>query len=244
MIGFSLTAVELPEDLASRVESLQMLFAGIGVVVGLLYLTLGYRIFKIMLAILGGLLGLLFGAAGGYACAESTGAIVGAVVGAALGAVLLYVLYFVGVFILGGLLGGGLAYAYLMQSTGTEEPGIAIIAALACGVVALLLQKFFLICGTSFTGATMIVGGIYTLLDKPSFHAQLFEGPDHVEPASRALMTQGLIILAVMVLGIIVQYVWTGKKPKATGKQAAEGAPAGKPSSQAPAGRPTGTNDG
>jgi MFS family permease len=132
-----------------------LLAALLSVVLGLVNCFFGYRLFRFML----GVFGFLLGAVAGFFIASSVTdgqvlwLVLGAIVGGLAGAALLSFLYVVGVFLAGAWAGAWLA-GLAGTLTGLELPTWAvIIAAVAVGIVALILQRVLLILVTAFGGA-------------------------------------------------------------------------------------------
>lgn len=178
---------------------------------GLLYCFFGYRIFKVLLGILGFVVGasvaakFVFDTFGG----EPVLTIVAGLVGGVIGTVLLVFLYFVGVFLLGAWLGSLLGV--LLTGGGESTAALVIIVVLAVmgGIVTVVFQKLMIILSTALGGSWAIVYGISHLLGG---------GPDSIQsfqyhPNLRALRPMGVwgyaMFLGWIILGIaglVVQY--------------------------------------
>lgn len=142
-------------------EQYRDVMAAVGILFGLIQCFFGYRIFKLILGVLGFFLGLAIGGSAGMALAQDqSGLIIGALLGGIIGAGLLVALYFLGIFVLGALLGALLCGA-VMAGSGTQPEGLVVIgAAIAGGIVALVLQRFIIIFSTAFAGAWSVVFGV------------------------------------------------------------------------------------
>ena len=120
----------------------------------------GYRLFRIVLAIFGGIFGSML-ASSIFGASDTGPMIAAAVVGGVIGAAVLFAAYFVGVALGGAVLGA--VGANLVLSAGDGDPHflIVIFAAVIGAVVAIYLQRYFIIVGTGFGGAwTLIVGAM------------------------------------------------------------------------------------
>jgi hypothetical protein len=215
-------------------------FTGVAIaaaLVGLLECFFGYRVLKVVLA----LVGFAIGSATAYGVAklagqpDSTAVIVGVISGL-VGAGLLVLFYFAGVFILGA--GFGLALAVVVgQAFGIQGPamtGLAVGMALVGGILALVIQKLLVIIATSFGGAATAVNAVRLLFTDQAAFANL--GLDHApadfEEGQRMLstlssaaadMSSNLLadyvsiacIIILGIAGVIVQYRITRKKKPA-----------------------------
>jgi Domain of unknown function (DUF4203) len=120
----------------------------------------GYRLFRIVLAIFGGIFGSML-ASSIFGASDTGPMLAAAVVGGVIGAAVLFAAYFVGVALGGAVLGA--VGANLALSAGDGDPHflIVIFAAVIGAVVAIYLQRYFIIVGTGFGGAwTLIVGAM------------------------------------------------------------------------------------
>lgn len=121
---------------------------------------LGYRLFRIVLAIFGFILGAL-AASSIFGVSDTGPMIVAAVVGGLIGAGILIAAYFVGVALIGA--GLGATAANLFFATSDRDPHFLAIVffSIAGATAAMYLQRYFIIVGTAFGGAwTMIVGAM------------------------------------------------------------------------------------
>lgn len=208
----------------------------ISILIGIAFCFFGYRIFRILLAILGFIAGAAAGVAAvtailvqqGTTTGQTLYLIIGGLVGGIIGAVLLYFLYIVGVFLLGAALGAILAAAIVPMLTNDRTAlTVAVIGlGLVGGVLAIILQRVLIIIATSFSGAQAIVSGV-TLLINPRRGLPLATGPisgqlQGLTAPAPAMDTIALIAwLVLAIAGMVVQFVWTGKKKP---KPAAAGA--------------------
>lgn len=208
----------------------------VSILIGIAFCFFGYRIFRILLAILGFLGGALAGVAAAQAImlAQETAGnptlylILGGVIGGIIGAVLLYFLYIVGIFLLGASLGAILAAAIVRLLTNDQTAlTVAVIGlGLLGGILAIVLQRVLIIIATSFSGAQAIVSGV-TILLNPRQGLPLATGPISSQfqgitaPAPTMNIVALVAWLVLAIAGMVVQFAWTGKKKP---KPAAAGA--------------------
>ena len=165
----------------------------------------GYGIFRLLLGIWGFLLG------GGLALNLVSDAppvtilVVGAV-GAVVGALLIYFLFRVGLFIIGTILGYTLTVA-LLTALGISENVLllALVGALVFGLLALLMDRVFIIVLTAFSGASTIVTGVSLLLD-PQRVTQIISAGEFGPAFAETPALVGVIWLLLAISGMMVQY--------------------------------------
>ncbi len=177
---------------------LPFILAAIVIIFGVLFCFFGYRLFKVILAIVGFIFGFVLTAGILYKFTNLTliSGLVG-IVGGLIFAVLAFYLYFIGIFILGAYL-GIVVWSVISSVTGIVLPfWVAIVLAVLLGVLALVFQKFMIIVTTAFIGAYLIVVTLVTVM---KFDASVI-------PYVNAV---GWLILGF--LGIFVQYRLTAKK--------------------------------
>lgn len=130
---------------------------------GLVDCFFGYRIFRLVLSIIGFIIGASIGLSLTAESAQLTQILVALVAGL-IGAVLMNALYFLGVVIAGALL-GALAANLLLSALGVEPNAIfLVIGAVVGGVVALVLNKLTIILSTAFSGAAGVIYGLSLLI--------------------------------------------------------------------------------
>lgn len=159
----------------------------------------GYRLFKIALAIGGFFAGMVI-----VAIVSDDSSLLLTLAGGVVGALICYYVYILGVFILGVFLGLLLGATVNIAFGADINNGIIGLVALACGVLAIFYQKFYIIVSTAFSGASGIVFGISSLLkgdDLAEIGLSLAFGT-----FSRDNQLQGLAILVLAILGIVYQY--------------------------------------
>jgi hypothetical protein len=178
---------------------------------GLVACFVGYRLFRIVLAIVGLIVGGFVASA--IVAGAETMTLVGAVLaGALIGAALLTFAYFFGVALVGA--GLGAAAAHLAFTAGGRDPGVLAVVLLSVvgAVGAMYLQRYFLIVGTALGGAWAIIVGVLALGGDPAATTAAAGG--HVwavfplDPAGhRDWMPAAWMALAAV--GIAVQLAWT-----------------------------------
>ncbi|HRR57776.1 MAG TPA: DUF4203 domain-containing protein, partial [Acidobacteriota bacterium] len=179
--------------------------AGLAIVLGLLACFAGYRIFRVLLGILGFLGGALL--AGGltwtFLTQSQTVTIVVGILGGLLGAALLSIFYFLGIFALGAAFGGLLGY--LLAPVVSLEPIVgALLLGIICGILTLAAQRLLITVSTAFGGAWAVLSGISFFLGVPPLQELL-----HRPPVEWSSPRQLLVFAAWLVLGaagIAAQY--------------------------------------
>jgi hypothetical protein len=123
----------------------------------------GYRLFRLVLAIYGFIAGAMV-ASSMMASSNTIGTIVAALLGGVAGSLLLFFAYFVGIALVGAGLGAFILQAAWTRFASGDPPWGLVLAGAAVGtVIALVLQRYVIIVGTSFSGAWMIVLGALAL---------------------------------------------------------------------------------
>ncbi len=125
---------------------------------GLLDCFFGYRIFRVAVALLGALvLGVFIGGLGAQVFGGGEAAYwIAFAFGALLGLVLSFAFYLIGVFLAGFSLGYALALALVPLTGPTATLLIGAVAGVACGLLALLLQRLLVSAATAFSGALRV----------------------------------------------------------------------------------------
>jgi MFS family permease len=181
----------------------------LSVILGLFYCYLGYKIFKIILGILGFAVGAALGGALAYSSSGGDGGsvLIAALLAGALGAALFVALYFVGTFLLGAGL-GGLLGAVLSQASGSGSPSVELILILAVigGILAIILQKFVIIVSTALVGSWAIVTGIYYFAEPRPYRTVALENLKDILPATAHLGLIVVLWILVGITGVVVQY--------------------------------------
>ncbi|MBZ0282027.1 MAG: DUF4203 domain-containing protein [Anaerolineae bacterium] len=168
----------------------------VSIAIGLVSCFYGYAVFRVVLVVLGFLLGYAVGTALVAGRAELTVLLVG--LGAGLiGAAIMYGLYVLGVMLAGGLFGANVASALILALNleGALIPIIILIGVLIGAVIAYGLNKWMIVIGTAFNGASSIIYGAGLLI--PTISVLERRG-------NPILMT--VIWLLIGVIGVAIQY--------------------------------------
>jgi len=192
------------------------IFSIIATLFGLLICFFGYKIFRIVLAILGFIIGASFIAGVGFTLTDGNEILVILIAGIAGGlvaAVILLFLYSAGVFLLGALFGISVFSGILMLINIDTSPLLYIMPAILGGIIALLLQKFMIILITSFAGAWIaVIGTLYVL--NSNFNPFTPEFTNNISEIDTYRILLSLIALGG--LGFVVQYIIFPKKKEKT----------------------------
>jgi hypothetical protein len=177
---------------------------GLGIPVGCIQCFFGFRIFKIILGLMGFLIGaLLAGALGSMISQDGLVVLLTALVGGLIGSMLMVALYVVGVFLMGAFLGGTLGVVLASVAQSDPEPATLLILAVIGGVLAVIFQKFMIIVSTGFGGSWNVVTGIayFTIGDMAT---------DSIEQMVRSGGSQNYAMLLCWIvlglLGVATQY--------------------------------------
>lgn len=185
-------------------------------IVGLVNCFLGYRLFKLMLAVYG----LLVGAGLGIAVADLAGltgtpALVLMLIPAAAGAWLTVRFYFFGIFLVGAV-AGALAVEAGATMLALQPPAPAhLVMAVIVGALALHLQRVVIILSTAFSGAWMTLAAASALVQGRAI--RLVEWGEYVPlwPDLGAATSAVAVVVLWLVLGTVgslVQLHVTGAK--------------------------------
>ncbi len=191
----------------------------VAIVLGVLCCFLGYRLFKVVLAICsfvvggamsGGLVYVLFGE-------NAALTIIAGIVGGIVIAIILVLLYYVGIFLVGAALGSVLAMAIMNNLLDEPMALVVVVSAIVFGCLALVVHRFLIIISTAALGALDVIVGtaeisghgfdLTTLVDDPGSLMNWAEIETGV-----ILMISGWVVLTLA--GILVQYKYTGKRKK------------------------------
>jgi hypothetical protein len=189
---------------------------------GFLACFLGYRMFKVVLAVFGFIVGAL-AASSVFGDGNTTPMVIAAIVGGIAGGALLLAAYFVGVALVGAGIGALLVNVVWTQIEGDPHPAVVIIFSVAGAVVATWLQRYVIILGTAFAGAwTMLVGGLAVMGDSGPLKAAA-SGDIWVAYPLNPAPEMGWLPwtwFALGVLGTVIQMRWTGGDRGRIGKTA------------------------
>jgi len=181
----------------------------LSIVIGLVTCFLGYRVFKLYLALIGFLIGYFFGAImGGWFSGGGTigpfigGCFFGLVVGG-----IAFGMYLIGIFLMGASFSAG-ALAVILTTMGVKhEFIILVIIGILGGIVAVRLQRFFVIMCTAFSGAWGAVVGFVSIFLKGEISTAMSALP--FSPAGGKI--GAVILLASLLLGtagMVAQFRW------------------------------------
>jgi len=185
---------------------------GVGILVGLIQCFWGYRLFRLVLGIVGFLVGAALGWAIGLAfIGEQWGAILGAILGGAIGAGLLSALYFLGVFVMGAILGAILGATLLGVGGLDQIPVLLIVLGIVGGILAVIFQKAMIILSTAFSGAWSVVTGIAYFLGGGYAWVGL---ADELRRGGWQTIAILLAWIALGIVGSVVQFRTAPEKPK------------------------------
>ena len=194
---------------------------------GFLACFLGYRMFKVVLAVFGFIVGAL-AASSVFGSTDTTPMVIAAIVGGVAGGALLLAAYFVGVALVGAGIGALLVNVIWTQIEGDPHPAVVILFSVAGAVVATWLQRYVIILGTAFAGAwTMLVGGLAFMGDGGPLKAAADGNPWVVYPLNPAPGMRWLpwAWFLIGAFGTLVQMRWTGGERGRIGKPNQKKAP-------------------
>lgn len=192
---------------AYQVPAAAVLIAG-----GVLACFLGYRMFKVVLAVFGFIIGAL-AASSFFGATDTAPLLIAAVVGGVLGGALLLAAYFVGVALIGAGMGALMVNVIWSQIEGDPHPAVVILFSVAGALLATWLQRYVIILGTAFGGAwTLLVGGLAVMGDSGLMEAAA-QGDVWVAYPMNPAPGRGWLLwawLAFGAFGTLVQMRWTG----------------------------------
>jgi len=185
--------------------------AAVLVVGGVLSCFLGYRSFKIVLAVFGFIIGGL-AASSVFGEGAATGMVIAAIVGGLCGGLLLLAAYFVGVALVGAGVGVATVHVIWTQVQGDPHPAVVILFAIAGALVATWLQRYVIILGTAFGGAWTVVVGAAALMGNPAALKAAADGDVWVAYPMNPAPGQAWVpwaFLALGAAGTLIQMYWT-----------------------------------
>lgn len=191
------------------------IFALLSIFIGILSCFWGYRIFKIILGIIGFILGAYLAGSVGIYFTHHIGlvTIIAAIVGGIIGASLIASLYYVGIFILGAV-GGWLLGVMITGAAGHQiHLVLLIVIAIACGILAVIFQKLIIIVSTASYGSWNIVSGLFAFFGGGFTTIRVFRYPAillNYGGSSYYLIL--LFWLLLTIAGVIFQYRFAGRK--------------------------------
>lgn len=183
----------------------------IAIVIGIIACLFGYKAVRIWLTIVG----LFLGAALGYYLGGLVGGeiwpIVGAVIVGIAVSALSYFLYRLGAILIGALLGAVFTSVVLSALGITALPWMILVGAAVVAIIAGVFLKQFIIIGSSFQGAYMIVAGAYAL-----YTGMSYVGFDTTMNAVELPPYLYAIIVVLGILAVIIQNRIEKKSPAKT----------------------------
>lgn len=184
----------------------------ISILIGVLQCFFGYRIFRIILGLIGFFIGSAVMAFVGYAMfGLAAMAFLAGVIGGLVGAILLAVFYSVGVFLIGAFLGAVSGIVLFAAAGATPQLVVLLIPAVLGGGIALFYKRLMIILSTAFVGSWSIVTGI-------AYFAESAVRPVYSERLSFLLEEHLPIILLSWILlgivGMVAQYRLAPAKEK------------------------------
>ncbi|MGA1841872.1 MAG: DUF4203 domain-containing protein [bacterium] len=186
----------LPQDVINVI-------IGFSIIIGAIECFFGYRIFKVILGLVGFLLGGSLAATIGYAIfRHETVALLTGLIGGLIGGASMVVLFFVGIFLIGAFLGAVLGSVLFAAAGNNPGPAVLLILAVIAGLIALIFKKFMIIVSTGFGGAWSVVTGIAHFtgsIDLTNFNRIFSSAASRIYPIL-------LCWLALGIFGVIVQY--------------------------------------
>jgi len=192
---------------AYQVPAAAVLIAG-----GLLACFLGYRLFKVVLAVFGFIIGAIV-ASTVFGSNDTTPMVMAGIVGGLAGGALLLAAYFVGVALIGAGIGALLVNVIWTQVEGDPHPFTVILFSVAGALLATWLQRYVIILATAFGGAwTLLVGGLALMGDSGPMTAAA-QGDIWLAYPMNPVPGLGWLPWAWFALGAfgtLVQMRWTG----------------------------------
>jgi hypothetical protein len=190
--------------------------AAIGLVLGgAVACFVGYRLFRVVLAIYGFIAGAMI-ASSMMGSSNTVGMLIAALVGGLVGSVVLFFAYVLGIALVGAGLGAFIIHVGWARVSTGDPPWLLVLLFAALGTVAaLVLQRYVIIVSTAFSGAwTMIIGalaltGSRGILPRPAGSDVWILYP--FTPIPGAAWTP-IAWIALGVTGMVVQLGVTGRK--------------------------------
>lgn len=190
-------------DFLNEVSSTVMVIITIiSIIIGLLQCFFGYRIFKFII----GLFGFAFGAVLAFGILYAVDAspffqYAGALVAGVLGAALFVGLYFVAIFLLGGAFSIFILFIIAQDASSAANIIVFVIG----GVLAVVLQRIFIIIFTAFGGAWSVVTGVADLFDGSSETTII----NYMQSSISELITILVITVILGLIGAVFQFITT-----------------------------------
>jgi hypothetical protein len=180
----------------------QPAFAVAFVLGGAIACFLGYRLFRVVLSLVGFALGGLM-ASSLVGPSDATWMIGAWLVGGLIGMALLYAGYYVGVAMTGAALGALLAHL-AFRASGEPPPFVIVLIAAVVGAIgSMFLQKYFIVIGTAFGGAWTLILGVMALFGDRAAQAAAAGGNVWVIYPFNPAPGRGWLPYMWVILGII-----------------------------------------
>ena len=183
---------------------------------GLLNCFLGYRLFRYILPTAG----FVLGAAGvgliGLRLGGQTAALVAGTIGGLGVAILAATLYLAVVFLFGAAIGAAGGYFFIWQAHTPRAIAAIAVAAIVCGIVAVVIHRLAIILFTALAGAEGVVSVfLFRHLQNNNVDPlTIVRTPEDVPVAARKYWPFVACALALAVAGIVVQFRYTARKKK------------------------------
>jgi hypothetical protein len=191
-------------------------FAILLILSGTLACFAGYRLFRVVLGILGFIVGAMF-ASSMMGTTNTVGMLVAAVVGGLIGSVILVFAYFIGIAIVCAGIGALVVAPMVWLQVGSGDPPVpvVIVCAMIGAIGAMFLQRYMIIVSTAFGGAWSIILGELALT-APSVAERASGSGDvwiwYPTTAGRGQSWVPIAWIALGVIGTAVQLGVTGRK--------------------------------
>ncbi len=175
---------------------------------GVLACFLGYRLFRLVLAIYGFVLGALV-ATSFLAPVETSWTLLTAIIGGVAGAAILVFAYFVGVAFVGAAVAALLVHVIWTRIGGDPNPLVVVLACVLGALASMSVQKLVIVLGTAYAGAWTGLVGVLLLMGNKAAQAAAAKGdvwmayPLNPAPDQRWMLWAWLAIGAV---GAVVQW--------------------------------------
>lgn len=191
------------------------LFALLSILIGIVSCFWGYRVFKVILGIIGFILGAYLAGSLAFHFTHHVGIItvIAALVGGFIGGSIIVSLYYVGVFILGALAAWLLGVMLTGAAGHPAHLVLLIIIAIIGGILAVVFQKLIIIVSTAFYGSWNVVSGIFAFFGGGYTCIHIFRNPRillQYGGPTHSLVTIFWLLLGIA--GVIFQYSFTRDK--------------------------------
>lgn len=195
------------EDPALVTTTYDHIFHGVMILAGFVACFAGFRMFKILVAVLGGFCGALIGAYFGYQFTEDPMLWVagGALIGGILGIILGYFFFSLAVASMGSIFGVILLLPWLGNIQDLwMQLGAIFLSACIFAIFAIFAMELAIRLGTALTGAFGLVYGSWYFLGGPGIH-QLFAEYETIINLMAAHPLMALLMLVIGLVGFAIQ---------------------------------------